>query len=122
LTDAAVANNAFNPEQVVAILRPKTEVVADIDDDGKETGRYKALVTFDTKDDKEESITVIEDPAKIVKRMQDEERYMNLFKSDKTAGLNMKITAARKSKDTPKNTAEYIAQRNESRKNRRTRR
>ncbi|HHA19191.1 MAG TPA: hypothetical protein ENK70_05745, partial [Methylophaga sp.] len=27
LTDAAIANNAFNPEQIVAILRPNTEMV-----------------------------------------------------------------------------------------------
>ena len=117
LTDAALANNAFNPEQVVAILRPNTEVVAEIDGDGKETGQYKAQVTFNTVDDKDEAITVIEDPAKIVKRMLDEERYMNLFKSDKSSGLNLKTTTSRKQKGVPTDTGAYIKQRKEARKN-----
>jgi len=118
LTDAAVANNAFNPEQVVAILRPNTEVVVETDSDGKETGRYKAQVLFSTVDDKDQPITYTEDPAKIVKKMLDEDRYMNLFKSDKANGLGMRTSTARKSKGVPKDTAEYIKQRKDGRKNR----
>ncbi|RLC68880.1 MAG: hypothetical protein DRH97_01720 [Chloroflexi bacterium] len=118
LTDAALSNNAFNPDQVVAILRPNTEVVAELDKDGKETGRYKAQVTFNTRDDKDEAVTIVDDPTKIVKRMLDEERYMNLFKSDKTSGLNLKTTTTRKNKGVPTDTTAYIKQRNEGRKNR----
>ena len=118
LTDAAVSANAFNPEQVVAILRPNTEVVEEVDQDGKTTGRYKAQTSYNTVDEKGQPITVVEDPAKIVKRMMDTEECMNLFKSDKAGGLGMRTTTTRKSKGVPKDTAEYIKMRAEERKNR----
>ena len=87
-------------------------------EDGKETGRYKAQVTFNTVDDKDKPITLVEDPSKIVKKMLNEDRFMNLFKSDKASGLGMKTSTTRKSKGVPKDTAEYIKQRAEGRKNR----
>jgi hypothetical protein len=111
LTDAAVAHNAFNSEQVVALLRPNTTVVEILDDDGKGTGRYKSQVKFETTDDKGKPETVIADPAVVVKRMLDEDRYMNLFKTDKTAGLGVRTTSAKGKKGMPIETADYIAER-----------
>lgn len=83
---AAVENDAFNPDQITAILRPTTNLV-EIRKDGKKTGKYEPKVTFTTKDEEGNYIDLELSPSEAVKRMSADERYANLFKTNLKGGL-----------------------------------
>ena len=87
ITDASVAHDAYSPEQIVALLRPNTQLVEAVDDDGKPTGRLNPIVKFTDvgKDDK--PVTLDLSPADAVKRMSEMDKYLNLFKDKGTGGL-----------------------------------
>ncbi len=87
LTDAAVINNSFNPEQVVAILRQNTQLAEELDTDGKPTGNFVPEVSFADKDKDGKPVTLKLSPADAVKRMSEMDQYLNLFKGDGTGGL-----------------------------------
>ena len=87
ITDAAVVNNAYNPEQVVAILRPLTQLAEDVDAEGKPTGSLISKVLFPDVDKDGKRVTLDLTPTEAVKRMSEMDKYMNLFKSDGTGGL-----------------------------------
>jgi hypothetical protein len=113
ITNAAVSQKAFSPEQIVALLRPATRLAEDIDGDGKPTGKLVPKVTFnDTKDDK--PITLDLTVADAVKRMKDQERFQNLFIADGTGGVGgMSKTKGKKPDllDIAKDPAKYRAAR-----------
>ena len=53
LQDAAVANDAYNPKQVVNLLKPMTKLKPKIDETtGKETEGYETVIDFPDRDDK----------------------------------------------------------------------
>jgi len=88
LVDAAAENDAYSPEQILAILRPSTRLVEALDDEGKPTGEMIPKVTFkDIKDKK--PITLELTPAEAVKKMRDIDRYLNLFKGEGVGGLGL---------------------------------
>ncbi len=82
LQDAAVSGDAFQPSQLVTILRPMTELV-------EENGEFKAMVKFpDTDPTTNEPVMTLRTPEEAVKRMRElPEIYGNLFKSNVVSGI-----------------------------------
>lgn len=94
LQDAAVSADAFNPSQIVTILKPWTKLVEDIDEkSGKSTGRFKSVVEFPDVDSEGQPTISTRTPADAVKRMKDlPETYGNLFKSNVVSGIGSNST------------------------------
>ena len=87
LQDAAVANDAYSPSQVVSLLRPMTKLVEDLSADGKPTGQWKTMIDFPDVDDKGESFVAQRSPEETVKRMKELGEYANLFKANVVSGV-----------------------------------
>lgn len=87
LMNAAVANDAYNPEQLLAILRPRTALVEETDSDGNKTGKFKTLVKLMIKNDKGENLPLDLSPKEAVKKMAELDEYLNLFKSGGAGGI-----------------------------------
>lgn len=88
LMDAAVANEAFAPTQMVAILSQSSKLVEKMDEEGKPTGEYETIVKFEDVD-KDGKKKIVELPAnEVVKRMKElPELYGNLFKNNVIPGM-----------------------------------
>lgn len=83
----AASNDAFNPDDLIAILGPNTRLVAEVDGEGKETDNFAPKVKFsDTGEDGKPIILDLTVP-EAIKRMKEISRYMHLFKSTATGGL-----------------------------------
>lgn len=88
IMDAAIVNEAFAPDQIVAILRPNTSLIEELDGEGNPTGNLVPKVKITGRDkegkDKQLDLSVIE-AVKVMKEIP--ERYGNLFKSTATGGF-----------------------------------
>lgn len=79
ILDAAMQNEAFNPNQIVNLLKGSTRLVEKVDDSGKTTGQYEVMVDLA---DKQLSV------GDAVKQMKGATAdYGNLFKSGVVPGL-----------------------------------
>lgn len=88
LTDAAVKGKAYNPNQVVTILRPLTRVVELANDKGEPTGQFETKVKLQSKDKEGNPVVLDLDPIQAVKQLAEMgEEYDNLFISPATGGL-----------------------------------
>ncbi len=89
LQDAAISGEAFNPNQIIGLLQPITELRPEVDKDGKETGRLVPMIDFPDIDEKTgESIKTLRSPKDAVKRMKElPQLYGNLFKSNVVSGV-----------------------------------
>lgn len=87
ITDAAVANDAHVPEQIVAILRPNTQLVEALDAEGKPTGELIPKVKFSDTDKDGKPVTLDLTIPEAVKRMREIEKYLNLFKGEGVGGI-----------------------------------
>lgn len=76
IIDEAVSNNAFNPEQLVALLKPLAKL----------TENDITKVKFPDIDDKGKSVTLDFTVSEAVKRMKELPKYQNLFKDSKVSG------------------------------------
>lgn len=85
ITDAAVKHQAFNPTQIVALIKEQTHLTEVLGEDGKPTGEFavKAKVTK-KKDGK--TITLDLDVADAVKELTEQDDFANLFKGTGTGG------------------------------------
>lgn len=82
---------AYNPAQIVQLLRPITRLVAVKNDEGEETGEFVTQVTIELPNEKEEMVELLLTPADTVKRMSEATKlYGNLFKADATGGVGGK--------------------------------
>lgn len=82
IIDSAVSEGAFNPDQIIAIMKPNTRIADVKDDDGEVTGtevRVSMVV-----EGKELDFTVSE---AIEQMKEDTGKYGNLFKSNLDEGL-----------------------------------
>lgn len=94
------SNDVFNPAQFVQFLRPNTRLVAVKDDEGKETGDFKAMIKLSLPNEKKEMVELELSPADMLKRMSEAtELYGNLFKSGATGGVGGKGSDASGSTD-----------------------
>ena len=86
LQDAAIAEEAISPNQIVAMLGQTTHLVEAIEDSGKAT--YKIAVKFNDTDDDGKSIISDLSPVEAVKRMKElPALYGNLFKGTAKGGV-----------------------------------
>ena len=118
LIDAAVAVKAYSPDQVVSILRPDTRLTDELDAEGKATGNMVPKVSYMTTDEKGKALKLELSPAETVKKMMEEDRFANLFISDKTSGLNLnnKTKGGKDNKTVPTGTSEYMEWRKNQKK------
>jgi len=81
-------NPAFNPQQIVDILSPRTRVVKELGEDGKPTGKMVVRVQMQGKKEDGTSVDLVLAPSEAVAKMkEDPERFGNLFKSGAVSGL-----------------------------------
>lgn len=87
INEAAKAQ-AFAPDQVVKILKGQTNLVEQLDGEGKPNGLYEPKVTMPSKDDDGKDIQVELSVADAVKRMvETPEQFGNLFKDPASGGV-----------------------------------
>jgi len=117
ISDAAVANDAFAPDQLVAILRPNTSLVEELDKEGNPTGNLvaKTKLLGKDKDDKDTELDLtIAEAVEMMKKIP--ERYGNLFRATAKSGLGLNGSEGTPSgsEDISKmSTSEYIKARRE---------
>lgn len=87
LSDAAEKNQAYRTSQIIAILRDKTRLVEDLDQDGKPTGEMIPQVSFQDVDGNGNPVSLTLSPSEAVKRMQEMEEFANLFVTDGVGGF-----------------------------------
>ena len=81
---------AYNPSQILSLLRPNTYVTEELDSDGNSTGNFKTLVNFSDEDKDGNPITLDLSPKEALKRMNDKpDQYGNLFKQNVTNGMSL---------------------------------
>ena len=87
LSSAASTANAFNSSQVVAILKPSTKLVEQLEE-GEPTGNLIPVVELADVDAKTKKPVILQlSPTEAVKRLAEKEEFSNLFKSDGVGGL-----------------------------------
>lgn len=99
ITDAAAANNAYAPSQVVAILGSGTRMVEVLDSDGNPTGEFEPRVRFHDTDKEGKPVTLELKPAEAVKRMKEMDQYLNLFKVEGASGTGLQNHARGRKQD-----------------------
>jgi hypothetical protein len=87
ITDAAATNDAYNPQQIVALLQSDTRLVEKLDDSGKPTGEFVPKIRFSDTDKEGKPVALDLDPTEAVKRMKELEHYQNLFKGTGVGGI-----------------------------------
>lgn len=88
IMDAAVVNEAYNPDQIVEILRTKTSLTEDVDEEGKPQGSFTPKVKFKSSDKEGKTITLDLTVPEAIKHMKDTpEKWGNLFKSGVSGGI-----------------------------------
>ncbi len=88
LQDAAVANDAYNPSQVINLLKPLTKLKPMVDETtGKEMDGFETVIDFTDRDDKGNTVMTQRTPDETVKRMKELSDYANLFKSNVVSGV-----------------------------------
>lgn len=111
LTDSALQNDAFNPQQIVSMLQPTARVVESLDAEGKPSGDFEVKIKFYDKDEKGNPITLDLSPTDAIKRMKDmPEQYGNLFKAGVKSGLGSGNVGSGVILDPKKITSENYAQ------------
>ena len=85
---AAGEHGAYNPEQFISVLGPRTEIVAEKNEQGEETGRLVPRVKVQKKADDGTVAEVYVTPAEAIEDMkQDVNKYGNLFRGNVAKGI-----------------------------------
>lgn len=89
LQDAAISADAFNPYQIVGLLRPITKMIEQADGEGNPTGEISPMIDFPDIDEKTgDKITTLRTPGEAVQRMKElPEHYGNLFRANVVSGV-----------------------------------
>ena len=116
ITDAAVTHDAYSPEQIVALLQTRTQLVEDLDDEGKPTGVLTPKVKFEDVGKDNKPVTLDLSVEEAVKRMSELDKYLNLFKDKGTGGLGGSNRSAGGGKTDAKTIAQDPAKYREARK------
>ena len=87
IIEEAVAGEAFSPEQIIALLQPKTKLVDVLDSTGKTTGETKPRVAFNSVDKDGKPVTLDLSIKEAVELMRETDKYLNLFKGKGAGGL-----------------------------------
>jgi hypothetical protein len=78
---------AINPDVVKTILRPNTELVEDLDSEGKPTGQLVASVKYAAKGEDGKPTVLQLSVADAVKKMSTDDQYLHLFEGKGAGGL-----------------------------------
>ncbi|MEK0324381.1 MAG: hypothetical protein QQN63_01650 [Nitrosopumilus sp.] len=102
IVDAAGSgpNKAFNASQVVAILRPDTRLVEELNSDGEKTGKMVPMVKFADVGKDGKPVTLDLAVSAAVKRMRELDQFLNLFEGDGPGGMGKTTKGSGKSGDT----------------------
>jgi len=92
----SASGDAYNPEQIIAILQPKTALVDVIGEDGKATGDLKVEVEIKDVDAKGVPLVLKLSPTEAIKRLSENEKYANLFKNKGVPGLGLRNASGQK--------------------------
>lgn len=79
IINAAVEAKAYQPQQLVALLKPKAQLVEKIDDTGRPTGDYEVKVSWNDVEKDGKPVSMVLDPIATVKAMKQKVEYANLF-------------------------------------------
>lgn len=87
----AASGEAYDVDQFVTLLKDKTQLVDELDDDGEKTGRKVPRVQWeiDVEDDdgRSRKQSIVLSPEQVVQKMKEQKKYQNLFKSNVAGGL-----------------------------------
>jgi hypothetical protein len=89
LQDAAIAQDAFNPSQIMGLLRPMTRMQEKTDESGNPVGEFAPVIDFaDINEASGEPETTLRTPEQAVQRMKElPQLYGNLFRSNVVSGV-----------------------------------
>ena len=87
LMAAASQENAYNPQQIVALLGPNTTLEPVLNDEDQPTGQLAPVVRVQDKDKDGKDITLTLSPSDAVKGLKDKQEYLNLFNGTGVGGL-----------------------------------
>ncbi len=88
ILDGAMQHDAYDPEQVVALLGPNTELAEEIDAGGKKTGNLVPKTSWDIPDKDGKIEKISGSPSEIIEKMtKHPKKWGNLFKNKSTGGL-----------------------------------
>lgn len=101
IVNAATQFKAYNPAQIESILSPMTKVIEEAGPDGKPTGNFLPMVTWQNKDKDGKAVTLQLSVPDAVKAMTETpDLYGNLFRSEANGGLGGGTTGGRGSATT----------------------
>lgn len=85
---AAVEHEAYNPEQFISVLGPRTKIVEELDGNGEKTGRLVPRVEVEVTGEDGTTSTELRPVSDAVAQMkEDREKYGNLFIRKGAAGI-----------------------------------
>ena len=87
LIGAAVKEDAFNAQQIVAQLGPHTKLEQVLGDDDQPTGKLAPIVRLQDFDKEGKPITLSLSPEEAVKGLKEKPEYLNLFRGEGVGGL-----------------------------------
>lgn len=88
IMSAAVQHDAYNPEQFISVLGPRTKIVEEVNEHGEKTGRLVPRVEVRVVGDDGTTSTELRPVEDAVAQMKDEpEKYGNLFRSNVASGI-----------------------------------
>jgi len=93
---------AFDADQIVDLLRNRSELVDELDETGKKTGRLVTKIKLKLPDSTGKEIDLVLPPNEALKRMKELPKYGNLFKSGAVGGPGL----GKGGKNTPINIGE----------------
>lgn len=88
IMQAAVQHDAYNPEQFISVLGPRTKIVEEVNEQGEKTGRLVPRVEVQVKGEDGITKTELRPVEDAVAQMKDEpEKYGNLFRNNVANGI-----------------------------------
>lgn len=88
LQAAAVKGDAYNPQQVINLLRPQTKMVEQVDGKGKPTGELKPMVEMSVVSEETGDVEVLQmTPDEAVAHLKKSDSDVNLFKKAVRDGI-----------------------------------
>lgn len=88
LQDGAIEFEAYNPQQIIDLLAPKTKLVQEMDEQGQPTERYIPRVHIQEADNEGKLTTYDLSVKEVLQKMKGSpDRFGNLFKSTLAGGL-----------------------------------
>jgi hypothetical protein len=78
---------AYNPQQLISMLKPQTQLVEELNDEGKPTGNFIPKIQIISKDDKGKEVALVLPVGEAIKKMSEMDEYANLFVGKSVGGV-----------------------------------